>query len=192
MIAAARLAARGKAALWRARARSAFARSSSRNGLALTMLPDFFVAAELFSDDPSIAFGILDAMLATAGGSDDPVSADLVRDIYYEKRGFLRAQLAAAAHDLGGLQQAAADYDRALSFPRVDTRRRYKIRAAKLSVEYLTREPAARIEVADMLQGLIDEIEASSDVAVDVVRIARSNVSRMTTGDSDLEPYEVL
>jgi hypothetical protein len=177
---------RPRAVLWRVRAQSAFARAGCANGLALTMLPDFFRAAELGADEAEVALGVLEAMLATAGGDRSaPVAADLVRNVVYEKRGFLRTQLAT---DREGLEQAIDDYDQALALPGVDARRRFKIRAAQLSVRHLLGDQ----EAPRALEALVDELAASGVDAGDVARIAGDNLVRMLAGRRDLESYEVL
>lgn len=192
MIASAKLGQRGEAVVWRSRSTSAFARSECRNGVALAMLPDYFMIIDVFPDSPEIALAVLDAIAATIGGPDDPVTSDLARGVVLEKRGFLRTKLGATQQSQQFLDDARCDYDKALSVT-VDQRRRLKIRAARTSTDFLlatTREQ--RRGVIAELEGLIAEAENTGSAAAEVVRVGKENLGRMLSGRTDLEPYEVL
>ncbi len=192
MIAAVKLNRPSEAVVWRSRARSAFARTGCQNGTALAMLPDFFMAIDRFPTAPGIALAVLDAIAATIGGSNDPISSDMALGIVLEKRGFLRAKIGAADGDRDLLSAARSDYDEALSVTE-DLRRQLKIRAGRATVEYLlgitaVEKTAATVELREVL----DAADSAGSAAAEVLRVGKANLEKMVAGRTDLEPYEVL
>jgi hypothetical protein len=183
----------GAAAAWRARARSTFARSGCQNGTAMAMLPDFFVTVRDCPEEPAHALAILDAMTATAGGSDFPLPAAGVRSSCLEKRGFLQCKIGAATADRDLLRKARDDYEASLALTTDDFRRSLKLRAALTSVDFLLADTESeRRSAIDALGEVVDEADRARDAAIDVLRIGRANLSRMSTGEQGMEPYEVL
>lgn len=192
MIAATKLNRGGEAVVWRSRARSAFARTDCRNGTALAMLPDFFMATDAFPNEPEHALAILDSIAATVGGSDDPISSDMARGVVLEKRGFVLTRVGVDTRRRELLIAARADYDEALSLTG-DLRRQLKIRAGRMSVDFLLATAAEQQQAVTIeLQDLVAEAEGSDSAATEVARVGRENLRRMSSGRSDLEPYEVL
>lgn len=192
MIASRKLGLASDAMVWRSRARSAFARAGCHNGTALAMLPDFFTSLDSFPATPATALAVLDAIAATIGGPDYPISSKMAGGIVLEKRGYLRATIGSETDDRELVAAAHADYDEALAAT-TDLRRRLKIRAGRTSVRYLLATTAKlRIAAIGELQEIIAEATEAGTVAVEVVRVGRINLERMSAERRDLEPYEVL
>lgn len=171
-------------ALWRARALSIAARVPWRNGIAVLLQPPAFQLMELERFHEARA--VLEEMLRLADDHDpvpfSGVTAETVRRLYWEKRGF-------TYYFEDAFDEALRCYDRAITHAGDDPRGDLKVRGARALCLYLA-QPERTAEALTATRAVLRG--ATEGGYGDVAEFADYNLRSMERGWRALKPFEII